>query len=775
MTNKKQQPARLGRYANLNSSYKKKPSKKVRRKKGVWGWFKSLSTKKKVLLISTPIVLFLVLTPLITYWMLVNDISDQERLMNRNNTGIALTDINGEVFYSIGKAEHRNLVKLDDISKYTKEALIATEDKDFYKHGGFNLFSIARAAFTRVGGGSTITQQLAKNTLLTDDRNLLRKYQELFMSIAIEQHYSKDEILTMYLNSVYYGENAFGIEEAARVYFNKSPKDLDLAESAMLIGILPAPSAYSPISGTMEYAKQRQNTVLTRMVTNGYITEEQKTAALAQELVYGEGAKSENSIAPHFAEMVMNELSEKYGYENVMRSGMQVKTTLDLKTQQVLVDNVNNRIGYINNMGGTNASAVAIDPKTGEIRGLVGSADYKNEKWGNVNMVTTARQPGSSFKPIYYAYALSDGTITPSTILHDVQTNFPGWTTPPQNADRKFRGDVSVRKALNWSLNIPSIEVMQEYTIEKSVTAANSLGISTVDKEKEYGLSLSLGSQETRLDEMTNAYAAFANGGQQYKNTIIKSIDDKFGKSIFTSKEEPKQAISQEGAYLISNILSDNQTRSIMFGGALTVYGHSVAVKTGTTNDSRDAWTIGYTPSLAIGVWVGNNDNEAMYSGGSDMAGPIWRGSMQQLLADKPNEVFAVPDGVVQRLTCTNGGLASEVGRNTYNEYYIAGALPTVACEVQPITIEVCNLKNNKVETINEKDFKEDSYSKNLDDCKKKDEEVEVCELSTGEVIEIKESEYNPTKHSKDIDNCEPPETQTQGTSPSSSRSYRRG
>ncbi|MFZ1243079.1 MAG: biosynthetic peptidoglycan transglycosylase, partial [Candidatus Saccharimonas sp.] len=256
---KKQQPSRMDRYANLGE-IKHTPKKRPRQHKH-FQWFWNLSRKKKILVCFIPVVILLIAIPLITYFIYAQDISDRERLMNRNNTGIVLTDVNGKTFYSVGRAEHRNLVPLDQISDNMKHALIASEDKDFYKHGGFNIFSIFRAAITRHGGGSTITQQLVKNTLLTDEKSYLRKYQELFMAIAVEQNYTKDEILTMYLNSVFYGENAFGIEEAAKTYFGKEPKDLDLAESAMLVGLLPAPSAYSPISGNATYAKQRQETV----------------------------------------------------------------------------------------------------------------------------------------------------------------------------------------------------------------------------------------------------------------------------------------------------------------------------------------------------------------------------------------------------------------------------------------------------------------------------------------------------------------------------------
>jgi 1A family penicillin-binding protein len=655
-----------------------------RRTKRHWLWFTSLSRKKKIAVISMPILAFLIFVPLFTYLYYANDISDQERLMNRNNTGIALLDRNGEVFYNVGRSKPHELLPLDQISDTTKKALLASEDKDFYKHGGFSVGGILRAIYGTVidrpeyGGGSTLTQQLAKNTLLTANQTFLRKYQELAISIAIEQQYTKDEILDMYLNSAYFGENAFGIKDAAKTYFDKSPKDLTLAESSMLIGVLPAPSAYSPISGNVEYAKERQQTVLTRMVNNNFITSEEKDAALSEELAYSSEASTANTIAPHFAEMVIEELNKKYGEERVARSGYQVKTTLDPEMQKQLSESVDANIAYIQRNGGSNASAVAIDPTTGEVRALVGSADWTNTEWGKVNMVTTPRQPGSSFKPIYYAEALAQGIITPATILADVPTDFNGYK--PLNASRTFSGDVTVRQALSRSLNIPAVKVMQKLSVEESMVAAKRMGIDLDDKT-DYGLSLALGSVEASLLQMTNAYAAFANQGKQFDPVSIVSIDDKFDKTIFTSKTRSKEVQTPQGSYLISSILSDTNARAPIFGSSLTVRGRTAAVKTGTTDNSRDAWTIGYTPQLAIGVWVGNNNNDTMLNGGSGMAGPIWVRAMQTILAGQPNVAFTIPSGVIQRSVCYgSGALASNDGSNTYKEYFLGSALPKETC-----------------------------------------------------------------------------------------------
>jgi len=651
-----------------------------------WNWFKKLSKPKKALLLGGPILAFLIITPVITYAYYYNDIADQDRLMNRNNTGIVLKDKNGTVFYSLGTAKHRELIGLNQISDETEHALVASEDKDFYEHGGFSLIRIAGSMYANLlagdataYGGSTLTQQLAKMTLLSANKNFLRKYQELTIATAIEQRYSKDEILSMYLNAAYFGNNSFGIEEAAENYFGKTASDLTLAESSMLIGVLPAPSAYSPVEGNPTYAKQRQATVLTRMVNNGYITQAQKDEAIATQLAY-QPARGIDNAAPHFTEMVLSELYDKYGEETVKRSGYQVTTTLDLTLQNAAIAGVDNNISHIQANGGSNASVVAVDPTSGEVRALLGSVDYNNEQFGKVNMAVSKRQPGSSFKPLYYSKALADGDITPATVLKDEETDFNGYK--PQNATRRFYGNVTVRKALDWSLNIPAVKVMQRVGISSALDQAKAYGITTLGSASNYGLSLALGAGEIPLTEMTNAYATLAGEGQHHSLVMIKSIQNKFDKTIFTPTEKPSQAISAEGAYLVSDILSDNATRGSFFGSALNVTGtdgriKSVAVKTGTTDDSRDAWTIGYTPQIAVGVWVGNNDNTIMESGGADMAGPIWRVIMKNAIGASEPE-FVQPGGIVKATVCTTAGKVTDV--------FLAGNVPPSTCSTESST-----------------------------------------------------------------------------------------
>jgi len=661
-----------------------------------WKWFKKLSKPKKAALIAGPIVAFLVITPLLTYAYYANAISDPDRLMNYSNTGVVLLDKGGEAFYSFGTADRGDRLPLDQISDNAEKALISAEDKNFYEHSGFSIVGIIGALYANLlsgdatgYGGSTLTQQLAKNTLLSSNQTFLRKYQELTIALAIEQTYSKDEILDLYLNSVYYGEGAFGIQAAAETYFGKSAADLTLAESTMLIGLLPAPSAYSPISGNPEYAKERQSTVLARMVDNKAITQAEADTAKTQVLAYAEQGEGVNGTAPHFAEMVLDELYEEYGEEFVTRSGFRVTTTLDVNLQKSANDAVDRQIGFIQQNGGSNAAVVAIDPTTGAIRALVGSADYDNTDFGKVNMATTARQPGSSIKPLYYTEAMQRNLITPGTILKDEPTNFGGYR--PLNADRSYRGNVTVRSAISQSLNIPSVKVMEQLGVDNSVNALKRLGISTIDDSTDYGLSLSLGSAEAKLTDMTNAYAAFANAGGQYDPTTITEIDDKYGKQIFKQNIESADQVMGEGAsFLISDILNDENARAPIFGSSLNTNGYDVAVKTGTTDEARDAWTIGYAKQLAVGVWVGNNDNTPMNNGGSSMAGPIWRSTILAGLKGQANQPFMAPSNVTRLAICRSDGQRAVGGgtEGTYQEYFISSATPKGTCNAPKAPVD---------------------------------------------------------------------------------------
>lgn len=668
--------------------YTKKPSLKQRISRGLAHPFQRnhrVNRKKLFLIIGSALLAFLILTPLITYAIFARDIADPERLMNRSQTGVALFDKEGRVFYRTANSKEVERVKLNNIAKPMQKALIASEDQSFYKHSGISFRGMLGALYGNIiqhdataYGGSTLTQQLVKNTLLTDDKNFLRKYQELFMAVAVERTYSKDQILEMYLNSVYFGENAFGIKEAARTYFNKSPSELTVAESSMLVGLLPAPSAYSPISGDAELAKRQQKRVLKLMEEEKYITHAEREAAENEPLAYAPPQSHHNTEAPHFATMVIDELKKKYGEEKVIRSGFKVKTGLDLDWQREAEKIVADQTAINAYRGGNDAALVAIDPKTGEIRALVGSSDWNNPEFGQVNMAIGKRQPGSSFKPIYYTQALENKLITPATIMHDKPTTYG--TYKPENYDFRFRGDITVRDALSQSLNIPAVDVMQELGVKKAVETAKRMGISTLKNPDQYGLSLALGAAEVKPLEMTNAYAAFANKGLQYKATSIVEIDDKFGAKAYKYTPEEKRVMGSGASFLISDILSDNAARAPTFGSSLNT-SRDTAVKTGSTDDNRDAWTIGYTPDIAVGVWVGNDKNEPMQVGGSAMAGPIWRKSIETFFDDLPNSRFSAPSSVSEVSICYGSGArAIHEGSNTYKEFFLSGAQPNKTC-----------------------------------------------------------------------------------------------
>lgn len=652
--------------------------------------FRSYSTRKKLAVIGGILAVVLVAIPPITYAYFVKDISNKERLMNRNNTGVMLVDKNGEAFYSFGRVNQQNDIKLGQISDNLEKAVVASEDKEFYNHPGYSIKGIAGAIYANIlnkdlkrYGGSTITQQLVKNNLLSSGKSFLRKYEEVSIAVAVDRKYTKQEILEMYLNSVYFGEGAFGISSAAKTYFGKDPQNLSLAESSLLVGLLPAPSAYSPISGDAGLAKKQQERVLNRMVSVNYISEAEKEAALSEKLSFDSSTVVFNSRAQHFALMVLDELNKRYGEERVTRSGFRVNTGIDLNWQKAAEEQVKARARQLASQGGNNSALVAIDPRNGQIRALVGSADWDNTEFGKVNMADSPRQPGSSFKPIYFAEALNKRIITPATILSDSPRSFGSYK--PQNYDFRYLGDITTRRALAQSRNLTAIEVMEKLGVGEAAKAAQRMGISDVNEPDKYGLTLALGTAETKLLDMTNAYAAFANEGRQFKPVSIVSITDKFGKEVYRNKERNKRVQSSEASFLISSILSDQQARAPTFN-SLNIPGRQVAVKTGTTNDNKDAWTIGYTPSVAVGVWVGNNASRPMSGvAGASGAGPVWRGSMQKFLAGTKAEEFNQPSRVERVLICSANGLRAERDSgNTYNEYFIRGTAPEQKCNVAP-------------------------------------------------------------------------------------------
>jgi len=564
-------------------------------------------------------------------------------------------DRSGEnILYEFHGEEKRTLVNLDEIPYYAQKATIAIEDKNFYNHGGFSVWAMMRTVVTNIiynkkAGGSTLTQQFVKNALLSSEKKYSRKIKELIISQRIEKKYSKDEILQMYLNEIPYGSNAYGIEAASQKYFGKSAKNLNLAESALLAALPQAPSKYSPYGDNKDLLIGRQQYILDLMAEQNYITEEEKETAKNYELVFK--SPETNITAPHFIMYIKEILSDKYGEKTVEQGGLKIYTTIDLDKQKIAEEAINNQAEKnATKYNASNAALVAIDPKTGQILAMVGSKDYFNEEIdGQVNVAIRDRQPGSSLKPFAYATLFSKGGYNPNTILYDVVTNFSSSETPyePHNYNGKENGPIAIKKALAGSLNVPAVKALYLAGVNNVIKLAQEAGYTTFTDPDKYGLSLVLGGAEVKLLEHVNAYSIFAREGEVNEITGILKVEDKDGNILEEYKENKKTVLDANIARMINSILSDNNNRSFIFGESnnLVLSGRTSAAKTGTTNDFKDAWTIGYTPSLVAGVWVGNNDSSEMNSGadGSVVAAPIWNEFMRNALAGTPNESFKEP------------------------------------------------------------------------------------------------------------------------------------
>jgi 1A family penicillin-binding protein len=577
-------------------------------------------------------------------------------------------DRHGTLLYEIYTDQNRTPIKLAELPEYVKQATIAIEDKDFYHHQGFAFRGIMRAGYQTLlkqdlQGGSTITQQLVKTALLTPERTLKRKIREALLAWAVEIIYTKDEILEMYLNHIPYGGTAYGIEQAAQRYFGKPAKDLNLAEATLLAGLPQAPTRFSPFGAHPELAKDRQTQVLERMVEDGYITPEQKQATEKEPLTY---APQRTDIkAPHFVLYVRDLLVEKYGQQVVEQGGLRVTTTLDLNLQNQAQASLSAEITKLEPLRVSNGAALVTKPPTGEILAMVGSRDYfDTDNDGNVNVTTSLRQPGSSIKPINYTVGLLQG-YTAGTMFLDIPTCFAVENQPlycPHNYDGNFHGPVSMRQALGNSYNIPAVKMLALNGVEAMMATGSAMGITTWTDPSHYGLSLTLGGGEVKMVDMAVAFGVFANQGRKVPLNPILKVEDYQG-NVLETYEPEKQPVSGERvlaaeiAYLISDILSDNGARTAAFGPSseLVIPQKIVAVKTGTTDNLRDNWTIGYTPSYLTAVWVGNNDNTPMNPwlvSGITGAAPIWHDIMSLVLAGQSNEAFTKPQNVVSKPIC---------------------------------------------------------------------------------------------------------------------------
>lgn len=631
--------------------------------------------------------IFLVLVG--AFWFVTKDLPTK----NLGDRDIDLTtkiyDRNGKLLYNIYADKNRTLLPFDQIPQHIKNASIAIEDKDFYKHKGFDILGVIRASMAiafkqELQGGSTITQQLVKTAFLTPERNLTRKIKELYLAYQVESNFNKNQILEMYLNEVPYGGTAYGIEAASQTYFGKKVTELNLAESALIAGLPQSPTTYSPFGNNPKLAKQRQIEVLRRMLEEKFISQQEHDQAVSEVLVFAQ--PNIDIKAPHFVLFIKDQLAQKYGEKLVEQGGLRVTTTLDLDIQEMSQEVVTNEVAKLKNYNVGNGAAMVTNPKTGEILAMVGSRDYfDTANDGNVNVTTSLRQPGSSIKPINYAGGLMNG-LTAGTIIVDGPVTFKG-SPPytPKNYDGKFHGAVTLRKSLANSYNIPAVKVLAYNTVPFMLELAQKMGITTFGDPSRYGLSLTLGGGEVKMIDMTTAFSAFANKGVSHEAYGVIKVEDKDGKVLEEHKnDEGKRAMPEEIAFIISHILADNQARSDAFGTNSQLYipGKIVSVKTGTTDDIRDNWTIGYTPSYLTAVWVGNNDNKPLnrsLTSGVTGAAPIWNKIMKNLLKNKEIENLVAPDNVVSRATCVGPGEKKDDGTTNCKsqiEFYVKGTEP---------------------------------------------------------------------------------------------------
>jgi penicillin-binding protein 1C len=580
-------------------------------------------------------------------------------------------DRTGQVLlYDYNRDAKREIIPLRSISPNVIQATIAIEDSSFYEHGGIRLSSTIRAIITNIfgldkaQGGSTITQQVVKNTLLTGEKRVIRKLHEWALAIKLEQTYSKDKILETYLNNIPYGGTLYGIEAASEAYFGIPAKDISIPQAAYLAAMIQAPSYYAPRGAHRAELDARKNIVLERMRVLGFIDEATYTKSLGETVTFSVTAQN-SIIAPHFVFYVLNQLEEKYG-PNALTSGLKVITTLDADLESQAESIVNRyALENVTRFKASNAALVAIDPSTGQILAMVGSRNFFDTAIdGQYNATLALRQPGSTMKPFIYALALMNG-YTRNTVIFDVPTQFstacgPQETTnntppcyAPSNFDDAFRGPMTFETALAQSINIPAIKTLYLVGVPRAISFSKSLGLSTLGDASQYGLTIVLGGGEVRLLDLTSAYATFANDGIRNTPNSLLEVDDAQGAVIFRNTSESSQVVPQHIARDMSAMLSDAPARvpEYPLDSPLSFPGYDVAVKTGTTDNTRDAWVIGYSPSIAIGVWVGNNDNSPMVkSVAGFIAAPMWHKVMSYALSKYPRIYFGEPSPILSSL-----------------------------------------------------------------------------------------------------------------------------
>lgn len=673
---------------NIKKIYRLNRKRKLSKQKNIV-YFLPLSKKIKYFLLGSFFSLMFAFLPLTIIIFLQDLPNPKELAIQQLPQTTKIYDRNKILLYEIYTNQNRTLVSLDEIPKYLQKATLAIEDKNFYKHPGFDITSIIRALKENITdgrtiqGGSTITQQLIKSSLLTSEKRMSRKLKEIVLAFWAEHIYTKDQILEMYFNQVPYGGTAWGIEAASEVYLGKSVNQLTLAESAFLAGLTQAPSLYSPYSSDLSLWKKRQKEVLNRMVTLGYISKKEGVKALSEKINF---RKQEIPLrAPHFVMYVKDWLIKEHGLAAVEKGGLSVITTLDLKKQDMAQKIVADEIKNSEYLLMSNGAALITNPHNGDILAMVGSKNFNDETSGNVNLTTSLRQPGSTVKVITYSEALQKGYTAASSLDDSPVTYYGTAGTPPYspvNYDGRYYGRVTLRFALANSLNLPAVKTLNSIGIPNMVSLARKMGIESWDQPlNKYGLSTTLGASETTMTEMATVFGTLSNMGQRMDLNPILKVTDAKGNILEEKRDIEKTKVLPEGvAYIISNILSDSQTRSAAFGtnNPLIIPGHTVSVKTGTSDNKRDNWTIGFSKKYLVTVWVGNNDNSPMsqsLASGISGAAPIWHGIMVNLLGNTPDNITPIPNDVIVK-KC-----------GSKNEYFLKGTERSTACNINPSPI----------------------------------------------------------------------------------------
>ncbi|QQG44797.1 MAG: penicillin-binding protein [Candidatus Roizmanbacteria bacterium] len=694
------------------------------------------------------------------YFFIFYNLPSPSKLKDYRSTPLSthIYDRNGKLLYEVYKDENRTPVKLKDLPPYIAKATIAIEDKDFYRHGGISFISgIFRAIKDTIlkknlQGGSTLTQQLIKSALLTPERTIQRKIKEIILAIWAERMYTKDQILEMYLNQVAYGGSSYGIEEATRTYFGKQAKELTLDEAALLAGLPQAPSLYSPHYNP-DIAKTRRNEVLKKMKEQKYMDEKKRKEQSAKPVTVV--PPKINIKAPHFVFYVKSLLEEKYDVDQIEQGGLRVYTTLDLDIQEQAEKILKEEIEKLEGLNVSNGAVLVTRPTTGEILAMVGSQDYFATPSGAFNVTTSLRQPGSAIKPINYAIGIDRQLVTPATVFLDAKTCFKSIPQPycPVNYDGIFHGPVQLRFALGSSYNVPAVKMLAINGVDNFVASSSAFTITSFKDPQRYGLALTLGGGEVRMTELAQAFSAFSNRGKPRTLNAILDVQDKIGKKLYEFKDfnfvkdihKPliypnflaipgKKSISVETSFLISHILLDNNARAQAFGSSsfLVIPKKAVSVKTGTTDDKKDNWTIGYTPNFLTAVWVGNNDGSPMnqyLTSGITGAAPIWNKIMNYILKDQPDLWPIMPDTIIGKQVCNDTGkLASKDQEGKENcssrfEYFIKGTedKQSVTVKREPVPV---NKNTDKLAQpgepdieMKEKTIMKDDYSIYCVDC----------------------------------------------------------